>query len=179
MLNGWGIRTISSYDPTYNPMSYHNGSIWPHDNSIAVAGIKRYGLHNLANLVAEQVFEAGLSFPAFHLLELYCGFERNEKTESAPVAYPVSCSPQAWAAATPFLLVQSMLGLTVNNMRHSIEVTPHLPTWVKHLTLTNLKVGQSKLDLRFERDQLSGFTSCEILNNPDNVVVQINQLDFK
>lgn len=175
MLNGWGIRTISGNDPTYNPMSYHNGSIWPHDNSLIVAGLQRYGFYSLANLVASQIIEAGLTFADYRLPELYCGFEPGLKTHSEPAAYPVSCSPQAWAAATPFLLVQSMLGLKVDGINSSVELSPHLPDWLDQLRLRNLQVGQSRLDLLFRRDVQTGTTLTDVENNPSNVTIQLHQ----
>ncbi len=172
MLDGWGLRTLSANDETYNPMSYHNGSIWPHDNSLAVAGLARYGFAEAANVFAGQIFDAGLTFPDYRLPELYCGFDADEKTQNAPSAYPVSCQPQAWAAATPFLLMQSILGLSVDGAAQTVNVAPHLPAWLERVRLNNLKVGQARLDLLFRRDPANGQTSVEVLNNPDGVTVQ-------
>ena len=98
MLSGWGIRTMSSQEPGFNPMSYHNGSVWPHDNSLIIAGLKRYGYDHEANRVFGEVYEAGLRFPDYRLPELYCGFDRDRRYRAMPAQYPVSCSPQAWAA---------------------------------------------------------------------------------
>ena len=108
MFSGWGIRTLSSSSPAYNPMSYHNGSVWPHDNAIAVAGLMRYGFVTEAQRVARAVMDAGVVF-AGRLPELFCGFDRAEFEQ--PVPYPTSCSPQAWAAASPLLLLRSLLRL--------------------------------------------------------------------
>lgn len=179
MLNGWGVRTLSSNDNTYNPMSYHNGSIWPHDNSVIVAGLKRYGFDDLANLVASQILEAGLTFPAYRLPELYCGFDTNPNARNAPSAYPVSCSPQAWAAATPFLLIQSMVGLKVNGGAKFIEVSPHLPDWLNQLRLSNLRVGDARLDLLFERNSETGQTAMQIRKNPNDVTVLLHTPNVK
>ena len=170
MLDGWGLRTLSANDETYNPMSYHNGSIWPHDNSLAVAGLARYGFAEAASLFAGQIFDAGLTFPEYRLPELYCGFDADEKTQNAPSAYPVSCQPQAWAAATPFLLMQSILGLSVDGATQTVHVAPHLPVWLERVRLNNLKVGQARLDLLFRRDPANGQTSVEVLDNPDGVL---------
>jgi glycogen debranching enzyme len=111
MFSGWGIRTLSSRSPNYNPMSYHNGSIWPHDNSMIALGLKRYGFDKAAADVIEAVTSAGLRFPNNRLPELFCGFPRDRRFNSSPAAYIVSCSPQAWAAAAPFLFLQTLLGI--------------------------------------------------------------------
>src|SRR5579859_1385611 len=107
---GWGIRTLSSRARTFNPMSYHNGSIWPHDNALIALGMKRAGADNAAREVASQVFEAGLRFPGARLPELWCGFNRDRRYHSTPAQYPVSCSPQAWAAGSAFMLLQAQIG---------------------------------------------------------------------
>jgi glycogen debranching enzyme len=111
MFSGWGIRTLSAHSPNYNPMSYHNGSVWPHDNSIIALGMQRYGFDKAAAEVIEAVTGAGLRFPGNRLPELFCGFPRDRKFNSNPAAYIVSCSPQAWAAASPFLFLQTLLGI--------------------------------------------------------------------
>ncbi|MCK4268064.1 MAG: amylo-alpha-1,6-glucosidase, partial [Actinomycetia bacterium] len=112
MFSGWGIRTVSKDAATYNPMSYHNGSIWPHDNSIIVRGLKRYGRIREAEHVATGIFEAAIYHSYHRLPELFCGFTR--RGSNSPVEYPVACSPQAWAAGAIFMILQSILGLTAN-----------------------------------------------------------------
>ena len=113
MFSGWGIRTLSTRSPAYNPMSYHNGSVWPHDNAIAVAGLKRYGHAAAALRVATALFDVAGTARDHRLPELYCGFDRGE--HAAPVAYPVACVPQAWASAVPFMLLQALLGVSARS----------------------------------------------------------------
>lgn len=139
MLSGWGLRTLGSREAGFNPMSYHRGSVWPHDNSIAVAGFARYGLMNQAVTVANQLFEAALRFPGFRLPELYCGFSRDRRYFSIPAQYPVSCSPQAWAAGAVFLMLQSLLRLAPGD--GTLRVDPWLPDGVARLSVRRLRVG--------------------------------------
>ncbi len=108
-MSGWGVRTVAVGESRYNPMSYHNGSIWPHDNSLIVLGLARYGLLDQAERVFDALFSAASYFDLRRLPELFCGFRRRQG--AAPTLYPVACAPQAWAAATPFLLLQAVLGL--------------------------------------------------------------------
>lgn len=151
MASGWGIRTISSSDPNYNPMSYHNGSIWPHDNSLIVAGMKRYGFHNQANEIISQMYEAGLRFRYYRLPELFCGSAREGRYHSRPSEYPVSCSPQAWAAGATLLFAQSMIGLQPDAAGGKLILSPHLPDWLNTMWLNNLRVGARRIDLLIER----------------------------
>ena len=127
MLCGWGIRTLSSRARRFNPMSYHNGSVWPHDNALIALGMKRAGADNAAREVASQVFEAGLRFPASRLPELWCGFSRDRRYHSMPAQYPVSCSPQAWAAGSAFMLLQALLGLEADAFERRGAARPVLP----------------------------------------------------
>src|SRR5205807_3444408 len=105
MFSGWGIRTMSKSAVAYNPMSYHNGTVWPHDNALIAAGLKRYGYHKQTNRIATAIFDAAVFVDYMRLPELFCGFTR--RTPNQPVSYPVACSPQAWAAGSPFLLLRS------------------------------------------------------------------------
>jgi glycogen debranching enzyme len=158
MMSGWGVRTMSTTDPTYNPMSYHNGSIWPHDNSLVVAGLRRYGFHAETETLASEILEAAATFPEYRLPELYCGFPRGEGAfrESAPAAYPVSCSPQAWAAGTSILIFQSLLGLQPGSDAGTVAVAPLLPQGVNTLTLSGLRVGGESVDITVTRDPATG-----------------------
>jgi glycogen debranching enzyme len=170
MLSGWGLRTMSTLDPTYNPMSYHNGSVWPHDNALIVAGLRRYGFQAEALKVATQLFEAAATFPGYRLPELYCGFAREETLHrsNAPAAYPVSCSPQAWAAGTPALLLQSLLGLEVNLYRKTVHLAPILPDMLKELRLGGLRVGHHRIDLIFTKDSSNGLVNLTQSQVPAN-----------
>ncbi len=168
--SGWGIRTLAAGEPGYNPLGYHTGSVWPHDNAIAVAGLKRYGFDDLSNGLATCLLEAAEHAPGFRLPELFCGFDRREV--GVPVPYPVACSPQAWSAAAPLFIVRTMLGLRPDAAAHSLElVRPHLPTWLGKLTLTGLRVGDASLDLLFHRWR--GSTAAEVLRRDGQLDVTI------
>lgn len=127
MFTGWGLRTLSAAYPTYNPMSYHNGSVWPHDNSLIAAGMAAYGFRDAASLVIESILDAAVFFPERRLPELFCGFSRDRRYASRPTEYLVSCSPQAWAAGAPFLLLQTAMGLRVPSFGAPPVVDPSLP----------------------------------------------------
>ena len=158
MFSGWGIRTMSKEAAGYNPMSYHNGTVWPHDNALIAAGLKRYGYLDLTNRLATAMFEAAQFTDYMRLPELFCGFTR--RTPSPPVQYPVACSPQAWAAGTPFLLLQAMLGISAVANENVLTVNkPHLPPWLNEVELRNLRVGESTLSLVFRREgETTGFS---------------------
>jgi glycogen debranching enzyme len=149
-FSGWGIRTVAREEPRYNPMSYHNGSVWPHDNSLIAAGFARYGHKSAVDRVFKGLFEAASYMDLQRLPELYCGFQRGR--ERGPTLYPVACSPQAWAAGTPLLLLQSSLGLEFKPDRHEILLhKPQLPSFLDEVTLRNLRLGKSAVDLRLRR----------------------------
>jgi glycogen debranching enzyme len=158
MFSGWGIRTMSKAAAAYNPMSYHNGSVWPHDNALIAAGLKRYGYVTTTNRVATAMFDAAIHSDYMRLPELFCGFTR--RTPSRPVQYPVACSPQAWAAGAPFLLLQAMLGVSALAHENLLTVNkPHLPRWLNQVELRNLRVGNSTLSLIFRREgETTGFS---------------------
>jgi glycogen debranching enzyme len=152
MLCGWGVRTLSSLERSFNPMSYHNGSVWPHDNSIIVAGLKHYRMDERALLVAQQLIDAAIRFPLYRLPELFCGFARDRRYYSMPAQYPVSCSPQAWAAGSIFLLIQSLLGLRVDAAGGLLTMRPTLPSAINQLQIRNLLVGGHRIDLDVRRE---------------------------
>lgn len=149
-FNGWGIRTIAKGEARYNPMSYHNGSIWPHDNAMIALGFARYDLKAEAARIFEGLFETALYQDQKRLPELFCGFMR--RRQRGPVSYPVACSPQAWAAATPFALLAACLGLELDRERNRIRLkSPILPRFLDSIVLYNLKLGDSRVDLRVHR----------------------------
>jgi glycogen debranching enzyme len=150
MFSGWGIRTLSTRSPAYNPMSYHNGSVWPHDNAIAAAGLKRYGFDDAVARIATALFDVGAGSRDFRLPELLCGFGRDESRST--VAYPVACIPQAWAAAAPFLLVQMLLGVAPNAEESRLAVDrPRLPSWIGRLDVDDICVGPGRVSLAFRQ----------------------------
>lgn len=167
MFSGWGIRTLARTNPAYNPMSYHCGSIWPHDNAIIAAGFKRYGFTAETDAVASALFDVARLAEDSRLPELYCGFGRDA---GGPVSYPVACSPQAWAAAAPFLLLQAMLGLSADVPNGVLAVhRPTLPAWLDEVELRGLRVGRAQVGLRFHRE--GDATSFTLLDAPDDVRV--------
>ncbi|MGH9121385.1 MAG: amylo-alpha-1,6-glucosidase [Acidimicrobiales bacterium] len=145
MFTGWGIRTLASSMNRYNPVSYHNGSVWPHDTAICAAGLARYGFFELAHLVTGGLFDTAAAFGG-RLPELFCGFARDEF--ASPVAYPASCSPQAWASASPFLLLRStLLGLAPSLPNERLAFAPRVPDRYGRLTVENLFLAQSRITI--------------------------------
>ena len=145
-FSGWGVRTVADGERRYNPMSYHNGSVWPHDNALIAAGFARYGLKEEAARILTGLFDASLFFDLNRLPELFCGFPR--RPGEAPTHYPVACSPQTWAAATVFLLLESCLGLKVLGSQGRVMFfKPLLPESLKQVSIKGLRVGDASIDL--------------------------------
>ncbi|HKW78584.1 MAG TPA: glycogen debranching N-terminal domain-containing protein [Candidatus Limnocylindria bacterium] len=151
MFSGWGVRTLSSSYPTYNPMSYHNGSVWPHDNSLIAAGFAAYGQHELAHQIITAIVDAGLRFPNARLPELFCGFFRDQRFANRPADYLVSCIPQAWAAGSPLLFVQTILGLRPELASRELRVDPHLPDWLERVDVEGLRALGRRYTFRVRR----------------------------
>ena len=171
MFSGWGIRTFAAGQAGYNPVGYHTGSIWPHDNALIAAGLKASGAADGANLLAGRLIESAQWFSDLRLPELFCGFAREDV--GAPVAYPVACSPQAWSAAAPFYLLHTMLGLRANAAARRLELLrPTLPEWLGKLTITGLPVGDDSVDLLVHRWR--GRTSAELLGRRGSIEVIIH-----
>jgi glycogen debranching enzyme len=149
-FSGWGIRTVARGEARYNPMSYHDGSIWPHDNALIALGFARYGLKQPIETVFEGLFRAGTYMDHRRLPELFCGFQRHHG--QGPTLYPVACNPQAWASATPFALLQACLGLEFDPFAHEIRLNnPRLPAFLDEVMLRDLQLGSSYVDLRVRR----------------------------
>jgi glycogen debranching enzyme len=147
--SGWGVRTLATKEAHFNPMSYHNGSVWPHDTALCVAGLSRYGAHAGAVRVLSEMFEAAATFD-MQLPELFCGFPRF--AGEPPIAYPVACMPQAWAAGSVFMLLQACLGISIDGFKNEIHIEkPHLPIGIDSLFVRDLSVGECKVQLGFER----------------------------
>lgn len=150
MFSGWGIRTLASSEVAYNPLSYHNGSVWPHDNAFISAGFGECDRTDAAARVLSAMFKVAKAQPDWRLPELFCGFDT--KYSEKPVWYPVSCSPQAWAAGSVFMMLQGSLGLTVDAEKHVVRVKhPQLPDGVSKLEVKDLSVGSDKVNLTFTR----------------------------
>jgi glycogen debranching enzyme len=140
MFSGWGVRTLSADEKRYNPMSYHNGSIWPHDNALIAYGLSLYGYQNEALRIMDAMFDASLYIELQRLPELYCGFDR--KSNEGPTAYPVACSPQAWSVAVLFMLIQSCLQIHIDALAKTIVFDkPELPEYLDRIHVENLMLG--------------------------------------
>jgi glycogen debranching enzyme len=167
MFSGWGIRTLAASMGAYNPMSYHNGSVWPHDNAICAAGLMRYGYIEHAQRVADAIIDAAGQF-GYRLPELFCGFDRSEF--AAPVPYPTSCSPQAWAAAAPLLLLHSLLRFTPEVSSGQLWCAPEIPARYMPLRVSGLRVGKSRLavDIGAGQWEISGLepVTLEVIAAP-------------
>lgn len=148
MSSGYGIRTMGEGEAGYNPMSYHDGSIWPHDNSMILLGMSKTGYQTEANLVINELIDAAGHFEYDRLPELFCGYS---KELGRPVKYPVACSPQAWAAGTPLVFIQSLLGIFPNSLEKRIELSPRLLDSMNYLKVENIAIGEGHLTLIVER----------------------------
>jgi glycogen debranching enzyme len=172
MFSGWGIRTMSKAAAAYNPMSYHNGSVWPHDNALIAAGLKRYGFARSTNRVATALFDAAVQADYLRLPELFCGFTR--RTPNRPVSYPIACSPQAWAAGSPYLMLQAILGISARAHENLLTVNlPHLPTWLNTVEVRNLTVGSSRISMVFRRE--GEITSFSLLSREGDLRVVMEE----
>ena len=154
MFSGWGVRTAAADGPRYNPMSYHDGSIWPHDNALIALGLGRYGHNRAAQAIFDGQFAAACHMDLLRFPELFCGFPRRRGT--APTLYPVACQPQAWASATPFALLQAMLGIVCDHEKREIRFhNPHLPPLLEEVHIHDLALDGASVDLRL-RGQANG-----------------------
>jgi glycogen debranching enzyme len=169
-FTGWGIRTVAQGEARYNPMSYHDGSIWPHDNALIALGFARYGLKRSVAHLFKGLFDAASYMDLRRLPELFCGFRR-EKARG-PTLYPVACAPQAWASATPFTLLEAALGLEFDVERGEIRLrNPRLPEFLNEVVLRELQLGPSTVDLRVSRH--GDEVSLEVLRTRGRIQVSI------
>jgi glycogen debranching enzyme len=160
LFSGWGIRTIASTEARYNPMSYHNGSVWPHDNALIALGMARYGLQDPLERLFKGLFEAATYMEMRRLPELFCGFRRGHGR--GPTLYPVACSPQAWASATPFTLIEACLGLQFDPAANEIRLrNPCLPSFLDEMVLRDLQLNEASIDIKVRRHRSS--VSVEVL----------------
>jgi glycogen debranching enzyme len=169
-FTGWGIRTIALGEARYNPMSYHNGSIWPHDNALIALGLARYGLKHSVEHLFKGLFDAATYMDLRRLPELFCGFRREK--HRGPTLYPVACAPQAWASATPFTLLEAALGLEFDAARAEIRLrNPRLPSFLNEVILRDLQLGSSSVDLLIRRH--GDGVSMEVLRRCGQIQVSI------
>ena len=170
VFSGWGIRTIASSEARYNPMSYHNGSVWPHDNGLIAMGFARYGQKQAAAQVFKALFDAATYMDLRRLPELYCGFARLERT--GPTQYPVACSPQAWASAAPLCLLQASLGLELLDRTGEIKFyRPQLPDFLGHVHLRNLRLSSGSADVLLHQHDKN--TAVTVTRREGDVVVVV------
>jgi len=149
-FNGWGVRTVAASEIRFNPMAYHNGSVWPHDNALIAAGMASYGFKQGALKILSGLFDASLFIELHRLPELMCGFSR--RPDEGPTPYPVACSPQTWSSVAVFLLLQSCLGLRIEAPRARLSFSqPMLPAFLERIEIRNLKIGNAEVDLLLER----------------------------
>ncbi len=149
-FSGWGIRTVAASESRFNPMSYHNGSVWPHDNALIAIGLTRYGLKESVLKILTGLFDASTLVDLHRLPELFCGFVR--RPGESPTLYPVACAPQAWSAASVFMLLQACLGLTIQAHETTICFSsPVLPAFLEKVQIKNLRIGKSSVDLTLQR----------------------------
>ena len=161
-FTGWGVRTLAATEVRYNPMSYHNGSIWPHDNAMLGAGFARYGSRALAARILAGLFDASLFIDRCRMPELFCGFRR--RAGEGPTLYPVACSPQAWSAGAVFMLLQATLGLSIDGPARRITIrNGMLPEFLPMVRIDGLRIGNGSVDLLLERHP--GDIGVEVLRN--------------
>lgn len=168
MWSGWGIRTLSSNHSAYNPYSYQNGSVWPHDNGIIALGFRRYGFDQEASRVARGIIEASRYFVSQQLPELYAGIEAS--ATDFPVQYLGANVPQDWAAGSVFFLLQSILGVRPDAPNKAFYVDPKLPDWLPQIGLSDVRIGQHVLDIKFQR--VGDKTTWSVARGDPSIVVR-------
>ena len=172
MFSGWGVRTAAADGPRYNPMSYHDGSIWPHDNALIALGLGRYGHKRAAQAIFDGQFAAACHMDLLRFPELFCGFPRRRGT--APTLYPVACQPQAWASATPFALLQACLGLELCFAKREIRFNnPQLPKFLEEIHINGLALGEASVNLRLRRR--GAHTEVAIVSQRGDISIKITQ----
>jgi glycogen debranching enzyme len=169
-FSGWGIRTVHAAELRYNPMSYHNGSIWPHDNALIAQGLSMYGFKKSALQILEGMFNLSVMVDLHRLPELFCGFPK--RTGEGPTLYPVACSPQSWAAGAVYMLLQACLGMTLDASEKRVQFEhPALPSFLEELRIQNLRVGNSSVDLTLHRYPDNVGINVDRRNGPVDIVV--------
>lgn len=171
MFSGWGVRTLSEREWRYNPVSYHLGSVWPHDNAFIAAGCRRYGRDHAALAIFEGIVNAAMHFNNYRLPELFSGFRRQDY--STPVRYPVACHPQAWAAGSVPFLLQTSLGLHPDGFSRRLRIVrPVLPEFIDRMELHGIRVADGSVDLKFERK--ADHFDCQVLGSSGKVEVEVS-----
>lgn len=172
LSSGWGIRTLAVKQRAYDPIGYHTGSVWPHDNALIAHGMKRYGFDRECREVLDQLALAGAFFPYARFPELFCGFPAEDVP--VPVQYPVACRPQAWASGAPLLMIRSYGGLSADAPNRALYIDrPRLPSWLGRMEILGLRVGEARLDLVFTNNE--GVTATEVPRKDGELEVLIRQ----
>lgn len=170
MLSGWGIRTLSSRNPAFDPIGYHTGTVWPHDNGIVAHGLRTYGFIAECHRVIDELALAGAHFQTARYPELFCGYSRGDVP--VPVEYPVACRPQAWATGAPLLMVRSYAGMSADAPAKTLSIVrPSLPAWLERAEIVGLRVGAARLDLLFV--QREGTTAVQVLRKDGDIDVVV------
>jgi glycogen debranching enzyme len=171
MFTEWGIRTLSTGERRYNPLGYHNGTVWPHDNSIIAMGLKKYGFVNEMSILFTGMYEAVRTFENYRLPECFGGLPRSKY--SNPVKYPVACSPQAWASGTIPLMFTASLGIAPDALNNRLIIKkPHLPSWLDNVQFNNIKVGNTLTDLDFKRIEDETLINVSKKRGDINVIIE-------
>ena len=170
LFSGWGVRTVSSSEKRYNPMSYHDGSVWPHDNAIVAMGLSKYRMQHYASQIFQGFYEVSRHMELQRLPELFCGFHKREDG-SGPTLYPVACAPQAWAAGSVFLLLQACLAVRVEcSDRPQISFSqPSFPEAFQSVRIENLQLGDASVGLILQRNERG--VSVEITQQQGDIEV--------
>jgi glycogen debranching enzyme len=172
LSSGWGIRTLAAKQAPYDPIGYHTGSVWPHDNALIAHGMRRYGFDREARQVLDQLALAGAFFPYARFPEVFCGFSTDEVP--VPVQYPVACRPQAWASGSPLLMVRSYGGFSADAPGGKLYIDrPHLPAWLQRIEILGMRVGKARIDLVFSNND--GITATEIPRKDGELEILIRQ----
>ncbi len=172
MYSGWGVRTLSSNERTFNPVSYHLGSVWPHDNAIIAAGFRAYGFDAEAHRLCGSIIQAATYFKHYRIPELFTGFAA--KDYHVPVRYPVACHPQAWGAGTIPYIIEILLGIKPESFDHRLRIVrPLLPDYVDRMTITGLRVGSARVDLRFDRSAEGAGARIIKIEGDLNVIIEL------
>lgn len=150
LFSGWGIRTMSKHEKVYSPVAYHNGTVWPHDNSLIVLGLAKYGYQEHVNKVVSALFKSAEQFEDYRLPELFCGYDNQQ--EETIVPFPVACSPQAWAAGTPFALVHALLGFEVDSLKKVMKINPSLPEEMDWIECKGIQIGKGTIDIIVQKE---------------------------
>jgi glycogen debranching enzyme len=170
-FTGWGVRTVATGEARYNPLSYHNGSVWPHDNALIASGLAKYGYKQLAGQILLGLLDASNMVELHRLPELFCGLERRQG--EGPTLYPVACSPQAWAAGALFLVLQACLGISLDDKgKHIVFDRPYLPDGIPQLWIKNLGAGTGSVDLLLDRQRDT--VGVQVLEKRGDIKVFVN-----